>query len=228
MTAISPISPSSSEYQIITISDDDESMTDYASNKSPSSNLPLSPSINSPMDLATDYPVGRKDSEDSTQSPIKRLNDSNLEPPELSPSTSSPAPSSNPNITKLERKRASFVHASKSRAFSVSGPQVDLGLVDVLSHDLPVLLTGFKSIQSRKELTPKLPIRHKQLLKFLTKFLVKTYAGCNPQFNYEAECNPRRVLTKPSKPAHNDGHDNEEWDYILYVNDILGSQEGQM
>jgi hypothetical protein len=35
------------------------------------------------------------------------------------------------------------------------------------------------------------------------------------------------VLTKPSKPAKNEGFDNEEHDYILYVNDILGAEEGQ-
>jgi serine/threonine protein kinase len=38
--------------------------------------------------------------------------------------------------------------------------------------------------------------------------------------------NPRRVLTKPSKHVQNDGYDNSECDYILYVNDILGSKEG--
>ncbi|KAJ2995354.1 dual specificity protein kinase yak1 [Globomyces sp. JEL0801] len=35
--------------------------------------------------------------------------------------------------------------------------------------------------------------------------------------------NPRRALTKPSAPVHNDGVDNQDYDYILYVNDILGS-----
>jgi dual specificity protein kinase YAK1 len=34
------------------------------------------------------------------------------------------------------------------------------------------------------------------------------------------------VLTKPSKPAHNEGYDNEDYDYILYVNDWLGTEEG--
>jgi dual specificity protein kinase YAK1 len=34
------------------------------------------------------------------------------------------------------------------------------------------------------------------------------------------------VLTKPSKPAHNDGYDNEDYDYILYVNDWLGTDDG--
>jgi dual specificity protein kinase YAK1 len=49
---------------------------------------------------------------------------------------------------------------------------------------------------------------------------------CNPQFRYETSDNPRRVLTKPSKPVHNDGADNEDWDYILYVNDVLGGEGG--
>ena len=34
------------------------------------------------------------------------------------------------------------------------------------------------------------------------------------------------MLTKPSKPAHNEGFDNEDYDYILYVNDWLGADEG--
>jgi dual specificity protein kinase YAK1 len=55
--------------------------------------------------------------------------------------------------------------------------------------------------------------------------LVETYRLCNPNFRYESSQNPRRVLTKPSKPAHNEGFDNEDYDYILYVNDILGSEE---
>lgn len=32
-------------------------------------------------------------------------------------------------------------------------------------------------------------------------------------------------MTKPSKGTKNDGFDNEDSDYILYVNDILGSEE---
>ena len=52
-----------------------------------------------------------------------------------------------------------------------------------------------------------------------------TYRICNPNFKYETSRNPRRVLTKPSKGTKNDGYDNEDSDYILYVNDILGSEE---
>ncbi|KAL7281724.1 hypothetical protein ACG7TL_005042 [Trametes sanguinea] len=63
-------------------------------------------------------------------------------------------------------------------------------------------------------------------LKQLTTNIVETYHICNPQFKYESTHNPRRVLTKPSKPVHNDGYDNEDYDYILYVNDWLGTDDG--
>ena len=62
-------------------------------------------------------------------------------------------------------------------------------------------------------------------LQALTTHLPATYRICNPSFQYESSRNPRRVLTKPSKGVKNDGYDNEESDYILYVNDILGSEE---
>ncbi|GKT87943.1 LOW QUALITY PROTEIN: dual specificity protein kinase YAK1 [Colletotrichum tofieldiae] len=62
-------------------------------------------------------------------------------------------------------------------------------------------------------------------LQALTVHLPATYRICNPNFKYESSRNPRRVLTKPSKGVKNDGYDNEDSDYILYVNDILGSEE---
>lgn len=62
-------------------------------------------------------------------------------------------------------------------------------------------------------------------LQALTTQLPSTYRICNPTFQYESSRNPRRVLTKPSKGVKNDGYDNEDSDYILYVNDILGSEE---
>ncbi|KAF2761180.1 kinase-like protein [Pseudovirgaria hyperparasitica] len=62
-------------------------------------------------------------------------------------------------------------------------------------------------------------------LQALTTQLPATYRICNPGFKYESTRNPRRVLTKPSKGVKNDGYDNEDSDYILYVNDILGSEE---
>jgi dual specificity protein kinase YAK1 len=62
-------------------------------------------------------------------------------------------------------------------------------------------------------------------LQALTAHLPMTYKLCNNGFNYQSSRNPRRVLTKPSKGVKNDGYDNEDSDYILYVNDILGSEE---
>ncbi|KAI4211653.1 MAG: hypothetical protein LQ351_005556 [Letrouitia transgressa] len=62
-------------------------------------------------------------------------------------------------------------------------------------------------------------------LQALTTHLPATYRICNPAFKYESSRNPRRVLTKPSKGVKNDGYDNEDSDYILYVNDILGNED---
>ncbi|KAG5357953.1 Dual specificity protein kinase YAK1 [Yarrowia sp. B02] len=61
----------------------------------------------------------------------------------------------------------------------------------------------------------------------LTLQLSATYQICNSGFNYESSKNPRRVLTKPSEPKLNNGHDNRDNDYILYVNDVLGTDENK-
>ncbi|KAI5460013.1 kinase-like domain-containing protein [Mariannaea sp. PMI_226] len=94
----------------------------------------------------------------------------------------------------------------------------------------------FKKLRSPSELRPKVnsqpPFRRANPeggfispLQALTVHLPATYRICNPGFKYESSRNPRRVLTKPSKGVKNDGYDNEDSDYILYVNDILGSEE---
>ena len=57
--------------------------------------------------------------------------------------------------------------------------------------------------------------------------LAECYSLCDENFCYDRSFNPKRVLTKPSRPVHNNGHDNEKWDYILYVNDIIGNEEGR-
>lgn len=62
-------------------------------------------------------------------------------------------------------------------------------------------------------------------LNALTSNLATTYQICNPAFNYQSSKNPRRVLTKPSEGKLNNGYDNVDSDYILYVNDILGTDE---
>lgn len=65
------------------------------------------------------------------------------------------------------------------------------------------------------------------LTNYATIGLIECFSAYNPNFAYDKTLNPRRVLTKPSRPVHNNGHDNEKWDYILYVNDVIGNEEGR-
>ncbi|KDQ57795.1 hypothetical protein JAAARDRAFT_130674 [Jaapia argillacea MUCL 33604] len=107
--------------------------------------------------------------------------------------------------------------------------------VDVPSHKRRA--SGFKRIRDQRDLRPYVNNQpagrrmdsdgtYLSPLKQLTTNIVDTFHICNPQYRYESTHNPRRVLTKPSKPSHNDGYDNEDYDYILYVNDWLGTEEG--
>lgn len=64
-------------------------------------------------------------------------------------------------------------------------------------------------------------------LKMATAGLLEVFEACNEAFRFDRSLNPRRVLTKPARPVHNGGFDNEKHDYILYVNDVLGSEEGK-
>lgn len=100
----------------------------------------------------------------------------------------------------------------------------------------PGPVPSFKKIKTVQDLSPRVnaqpPYRRANPeggfispLQALTSYLPATYRICNPSFKYESSRNPRRVLTKPSKGTKNDGYDNDDSDYILYVNDILGSEE---
>lgn len=97
--------------------------------------------------------------------------------------------------------------------------------------------SGFRRVRTVHDLQPRtdIPPTGRRMgsdgvylspLRQLTTNLLETFHICNPQFRYESTHNPRRVLTKPSKPAHNEGYDNDDYDYILYVNDWLGTEEG--
>ncbi|CAN6240785.1 unnamed protein product [Urochloa humidicola] len=61
-------------------------------------------------------------------------------------------------------------------------------------------------------------VRRKPFVARLTAGIIQTYQQCDPQFQYSDENTPKRFLTSPSVPAHNDGLDNANWDLILYVN----------
>ncbi|KAJ3296740.1 dual specificity protein kinase yak1 [Borealophlyctis nickersoniae] len=134
---------------------------------------------------------------------------------------SSPSPVGNPNMHQLERKRQAYLQGKAQRDHVVAGPKAELALEG---------LRGFRPVRNWAEQKAKLssrPTDRPGLCKMTTLHLLESFRACNRHYSYQSANNPRRVLTKPSKPAHNDGHDNEEWDYILYVNDILGEQEGQ-
>lgn len=104
-------------------------------------------------------------------------------------------------------------------------------------HDAPRgSVPRFKRLSTAKEFEPRInpqPAFRRadpeggfiSPLQALTTHLPSTYRICNPAFKYESSRNPRRVLTKPSKGSKNDGFDNEDSDYILYVNDILGNED---
>ena len=66
-----------------------------------------------------------------------------------------------------------------------------------------------------------------QLLLKSTIYLVQVYQQCNQKFYYNQSDNPIRSLTKPNDPKFNDSFDNENYNYILYVNDKLNSPEGE-
>ncbi|KAI3656201.1 hypothetical protein MP638_002650 [Amoeboaphelidium occidentale] len=61
----------------------------------------------------------------------------------------------------------------------------------------------------------------------LTVELVNLFSKVNPSYEYNSQNIPKRVLTKPMKGVKNDGFDNADNDYILYVNDILGTEGRQ-
>lgn len=61
----------------------------------------------------------------------------------------------------------------------------------------------------------------------LTKSLITTYSLCSHEFSYQTSKNPKRVLTKPNEAKCNNGFDNINSDYILYVNDVLGTEQNR-
>ncbi|ORZ21528.1 kinase-like domain-containing protein [Absidia repens] len=63
------------------------------------------------------------------------------------------------------------------------------------------------------------------LLKQMTAHLVNTYQSQNSSYCRKSTHKPQRILTKPSKGAKNDGYDNNDYDYILKVNDVLGEEK---
>ena len=125
------------------------------------------------------------------------------------------APATNPYQHQMDKKKAAEWKSkpvlSPGRMIQDEGPQ------DILYDGCQPYHPG-RTLPSRKG--------HESITKKVSQYLLQTYVTCNPNYSYQPINNPRRVLTKPSVPAGNDGHDNEDCDYILYVNDIMGSKVG--
>lgn len=67
----------------------------------------------------------------------------------------------------------------------------------------------------------------RQPLRSATFDLLAVYRACNPDFRFEHAV-PRRCLTKPSEGVYNNEWDNCYHDYILYVNDSLEDDNGNV
>ncbi|KAF7321697.1 Protein kinase [Mycena kentingensis (nom. inval.)] len=150
-------------------------------------------------------------------------------------SKESPYPSPNPYDRSNPSTPLSYLHSTQAQT-----PAAYYSPDSQMAVDPPPQkrrASGFRRVRTAHDLQPRLdvPIGGRRMsadgaylspLRQLTTNLIETFHICNPQFRYEATHNPRRVLTKPSKPSHNEGYDNEDYDYILYVNDWLGTEDG--
>ncbi|KAK9767862.1 dual specificity protein kinase yak1 [Basidiobolus ranarum] len=158
------------------------------------------------------------------------LTDSISEPPSLyslhnfSPVLASPLSATTTPFDRFQNpaygSSTSRVQRSRSKRYqSVADPSLKLR-------------SAFRKTSSNFEFSPARILQgysypsKSSVLKALTTNVARTYHHCNPAFAYELTRNPRRVLTKPSKGVRNNGCDNENNDYILYVNDILGDEAG--
>ncbi|RCH86407.1 dual specificity protein kinase yak1 [Rhizopus stolonifer] len=115
-----------------------------------------------------------------------------------------------PSILKREeqaQKMAAKKAASEGRPFQCQeiGPQLDLGYQWPKENKVS---QGF--------------VKDKSLLQSTTVNIKETFNNHNPGFIFDHSQIPKRVLTKPGKPCRNEGNDNEDWNYILKVNEILG------
>lgn len=102
----------------------------------------------------------------------------------------------------------------------------------------PILIPQMRNVSSRHDLQPiinstpkfrRASLNSKTIspLIALTKSLITTYSLCSSEFQYQTSKNPRRVLTTPSEGKCNNGYDNVNSDYILYVNDVLGLEQNR-
>ncbi|KAI7906250.1 kinase-like domain-containing protein [Cokeromyces recurvatus] len=131
--------------------------------------------------------------------------------------------------SRIQRSIPSIRSASQPYQCQVMEPKLELGYQwPSLSRQTGFLkLTPQMSIRIQRQvdqwlLSTKRQKKNRRLIDSSTTYLKETYNTINPEFLYNQTSRPKRVLTKPSKPIHNEGFDNENFDYILKVNEILG------
>jgi dual specificity protein kinase YAK1 len=100
------------------------------------------------------------------------------------------------------------------------------------SHGISLSLEDekMKSAQSKinSEMKKMLICGETNVVMALTRSILSLYRSLDPSFIYsEYKSNPKRALTKVTETTKNDGFDNQDNDYLLYVNDIIGDKEGQ-
>ncbi|SCV03582.1 LANO_0G05006g1_1 [Lachancea nothofagi CBS 11611] len=133
-------------------------------------------------------------------------------------------------------RKLSAYNNSGSVALPLSPPMKQLRRQQ--EDTIPVVLPQTHRVSTRHELRPTLNATPKYRraslnsrtvspLVALTSSLTTTYTLCSPEFSYQTSRNPKRVLTKPSDGKHNNGNDNVNSDYILYVNDVLGTEQNR-
>ncbi|KAG1374405.1 hypothetical protein G6F60_009529 [Rhizopus arrhizus] len=145
-------------------------------------------------------------------------------------------PSIQRNKSQASRKSSTFVK-SVSTAKSDSlyscqeiGPQLDLGYQWPQQQPIKAV-QGFIKVSAANTHTRQKQIERKMLakreknrslLQSFTVYVKETYNNLNPKFTFDQDKAPKRILTRPSFPYRNEGNDNENFDYILKVNEILG------
>lgn len=133
--------------------------------------------------------------------------------------------------TKQPHSNTALRNMTSAAAGSI--PSVPQGQSPVLPDAAPfssasLLLSSFPGMSAEMHQTDLAAAQARNSLRTVTLGLLGLFRQSDASYAYdESRFNPKRVLTKPSKPLHNGGLDNEHHDYILYVGDHFGNEEGR-
>jgi hypothetical protein len=120
------------------------------------------------------------------------------------------------NIHQLHKKKNLF--KLKSNSYSPTFEHAPIDLMQEFNSELQAFDPGKPVFRP--------PANYESPSKRATQFLLSTFISCNSLYDYQPINNPKRFITKLTEGALNDNYDNSDCDYILSVNDIIGSKEG--